>query len=53
MHGEDLPAGALARETAEVPYQLPAVARDATECPMCEKVHHSPLPDETHGSTSW
>ena len=35
MHGEDLPEGALARETAEVPYQLPAIARDATECPMC------------------
>ena len=35
--------GALARETAEVPYQLPAVARDATECPMCERkfiTHH-------------
>ena len=43
MHGEDLPEGALARETAEVTYQLPTVARDATECPMCERkfiTHH-------------
>ena len=43
MHGEDLPEGALARETAEVPYQLPAVARDATSCPVCERkfiTHH-------------
>ena len=40
MHGEDLPEGALARE---VPYQLPAVARDATNCPVCERkliTHH-------------
>ena len=43
MHGEDLPEGALARETAEVPYQLPAVARDTTNCPVCERkfiTHH-------------
>ena len=43
MHGEDLPEGALARETAEVPYQLPTIARDATECPMCVRkfiTHH-------------
>ena len=43
MHGEDLPEGALARETAEVPYQLPAVAREATDCPVCERkfiTHH-------------
>ena len=43
MHGEDLPEEALVRETAEVPYQLPAVARDATNCPVCERkfiTHH-------------
>ena len=43
MHGEDLPEGALARKTAEVPYQLPMVARNATDCPMCERryiTHH-------------
>ena len=43
MCGEDLPEGALARETAEVPYQLPAVARGATNCPVCERkfiTHH-------------
>ena len=43
MHGEDLPEGALARETAEVSYQLPAVARGATNCPVCKRkfiTHH-------------
>ena len=43
MYGEDLPEGALARETAEVPYQLPMVARNATDCPVCKRrfiTHH-------------
>ena len=43
MCGEDLPEGTLAREPAEVPYQLPAIARDTTECSMCERkfiTHH-------------
>ena len=43
MHGEDLLEGALARETAEVPYQLPTVARNATDCHMCDRrfiTHH-------------
>ena len=35
--GEDLPEGAEAREVAEVPYLLPAVARDVTKCPICER----------------
>ena len=37
LRGEDLPEGAEACEVAEVPYQLPAVERDATVCPVCER----------------
>ena len=37
LRGEDLPEGAEAHEVAEVPYQLPAVGRDATVCPVCER----------------
>ena len=43
LHGEDLPEGAQAREVAEVPYQLPAVPREAKDCPVCQqsfKRHH-------------
>ena len=41
--GEDLPKGAQAREVAEVPYQIPAVPREAKDCPVCQqsfKTHH-------------
>ena len=37
LHGENLPEGVEAHKVAEVPYQLPAVARDATECPTCQR----------------
>ena len=43
LHGEDLPEGAQAREVAEVPYQIPAVPREAKDCPVCQqsfKTHH-------------
>ena len=41
--GEDLPEGTQAREVAEVPYQIPAVPREAKDCPVCQqsfKTHH-------------
>ena len=41
--GEDLPEGAQAREVAEVPYEVPAVPRGETTCPVCRQVfktHH-------------
>ena len=37
LRGEDLPEGAEAHKVAEVPYQLPAVERDVTVCPVCER----------------
>ena len=37
LHGEDLPEGAQAREVAEVPYQLPAVPREAKDCLVCQQ----------------
>ena len=37
LHGEDLPEGAQAREVAEVPYQIPAVPREAKDCPVCRQ----------------
>ena len=43
LHGEDLPEGAQAREVAEVPYQVPAVPREAKDCLVCQqsfKTHH-------------
>ena len=43
LHGEDLPEGAQAREVAEVPYQIPAVPREAKDCIVCQqsfKTHH-------------
>ena len=43
LRGEDLPEGAQARQAVEVPYQLPPVARDSKECPICQQVfktHH-------------
>ena len=43
LWGEDLPEGAQAREAAEVPYEVPAVPRGETTCPVCRwvfKSHH-------------
>ena len=43
LHWEDLPEGAQAREATEVPYQIPAVAIDRKDCPVCQKsfkTHH-------------
>ena len=43
LHGEDLPEGTQAREVAEAPYQIPAVPREAKDCPVCQqsfKTHH-------------
>ena len=37
LHGEDLPKGAQAREVAEVPYQIPAVPREAKDCLVCQQ----------------
>ena len=37
LRGEDLPEGTEACKVAEVPYQLPAVERDAMVCPVCER----------------
>ena len=34
--GEDFPEGAQAREVAEVPYQIPAVPRQAKDCLVCQ-----------------
>ena len=41
LRGEDLPEGAQAREVAEVPYQLPPVPREATECPICQQKYNT------------
>ena len=39
---------------AEVPYQLPAVERDAMVCPVCEReLPNPPQADEAHGGTLW
>ena len=54
LRGEDLPEGAEARKVAEVPYQLPAVERDATVCPVCERAlpnHHKLMKHD--GGTPW
>ena len=43
LHGEDLPEGAQAREVAEVLYEVLAVSRGETTCPVCRQVfktHH-------------
>ena len=43
LHGEDLHEGAQAREVAEIPYQPPAVPREAKDCLVCQqrfKIHH-------------
>ena len=43
LHGEDLPEGAQAREVTEVPYEVLAVPRGETTCPVCRQVfktHH-------------
>ena len=43
LHGEDIPEGSQAREVAEVPYQIPAVPREAKDCPVYQqsfKTHH-------------
>ena len=39
--GEDLPEGVQAREVAEVPYEVPAVPRGETTCPVCKQVFKS------------
>ena len=39
--GENLPGGAQAREIAEVPYEIPAVPRGETTCPVCRQVFKS------------
>ena len=41
LHGEDLPEGAQAREVTEVPYEVPAVSRGETTCPVCRQVFKS------------
>ena len=41
--GEDLPEGVQAREVTKVPYEVPAVPRGETTCPVCRQVfktHH-------------
>ena len=41
--GEDLSKDVQAREVAEVSYQIPAVPREAKDCPVCQqsfKTHH-------------
>ena len=41
--GEDLPEGAQAREVAKVPYQIPAVPREAKDCLVSQQsfvTHH-------------
>ena len=43
LWGEDLPGGDQARETAEVPYDVPLVPRGEASCPICKRVfktHH-------------
>ena len=35
--GEDLPEGAQAREVSKVPYQVPAVPREAKDCLVCQQ----------------
>ena len=44
LHGEDLPKGAQAREVTEVPYEVQAVPRGETTCPVCGQIfkmyHH-------------
>ena len=35
--GENLPEGAQASEVAEVPYQVPAVPREAKDCLVCQQ----------------
>ena len=37
LQGEDLPEEAQAREVTEVPYQIPAVPREAKDCPVCQQ----------------
>ena len=54
LREEDLPKEAEAHEVAEVPYQLPAVERDATVCPVCERElpnHHKLV--KNMGGTLW
>ena len=38
LRREDLPEGAQAREVTEVPYQIPAVARERKDCPVCQSL---------------
>ena len=44
LQDEDLSEGAQTKEVAEIPYQLPAVPREAKDCPVCQqkfKTHHT------------
>ena len=41
LRGADLPEGAQAREVAEVPYEVLAVPRGETTCPVCRQVFKS------------
>ena len=41
LWGEDLPEGAQATEVAEAPYEVPAVPRGETTCPVCKQVFKS------------
>ena len=41
LRGEDLLEGAQARGIAEVPYEVPAVPRGETTCPVCRQVFKS------------
>ena len=43
IRGEELPAGqAGARGTSEVPYQVPAIGREDTQCPVCHLSFKTP-----------
>ena len=43
IHGEELPAGeAGSRGTSEVPYQVPAIGREDTQCPLCHLSFKTP-----------
>ena len=43
IQGEELPAGGVdARDTPEVPYQVPTVSREDTRCPICHLSFKTP-----------
>ena len=50
IHGEELPAGeAGVRGTSEVPYQVPAISREDTQCPICHLSFKTPFCLRKHG----